>query len=534
MATYRNCAGVWGERSLRLGDVVRPQTTTDGGKQAAVTMVDLLLGGDVAGFVFGNGYHSRQRDWFASRYNRSWGGVGGNLNAGGNWDTVINELKETCVSAMPVHSRYDKRQKVTVYTVPAIGFIEQPIFVNQWKLDMQQQQHLPHPSDVADEDDGGKLSKKSAIVRKVLRDPYRYFYWRGEFLDTAYFYNATVPSSFVGASKKVATKLTQLSVVGLRTPEPPILPPEVKPFLKKVRGHNAAGRRVDLRHRWWASVYGKERNEWSDCAAYTAAVSEGGCTDDYLEIDLQFPRLVTHIATAGAEPMLDSFPDFDYAKHMNDRRCVAGVHLNKCAMTVKVNAGGQLGWVSSYELQVLDPLISKWRTVVVATANSDALSVAVLDLRPHFTRPGGLFARRLRIRPLTFVHSPTLRAVVYGSSSSSEEEEEGGGAPPITVEYTVAETRANADCRFVRDGLSVDYGYHQERRNQGRNAMSKDWKRHYHDQHIKYDWDASDPCNDDSEWAAAYAPQDDEAAAQNQSRLIKAYQSRTISWDFQS
>lgn len=213
---------------------------------------------------------------------------------------------------------------------------------------------------------------------------------------------------------------------------------------------------------------------------------------------------------------------------------MAGVQLRKCAAFVDVarSTAPPLGWVSSYELQILDPVTSKWRVIVAATtANSSALEVAMLDLRPYYTQSGGgVYARRLRIRPLTFVHSPTLRAVVYGRASTMEKEEEKTdenhsktAATPITVEYYVAETRAKADCRFVRNGLTRHYGY-CDMKQYDKYPYTKAKMRHYFGQCIMYDRNDEPP-------AAAAVEEEGAVMAENDTRL-KACRARRTLWDF--
>jgi hypothetical protein len=129
-----------------------------------------------------------------------------------------------------------------------------------------------------------------------------------------------------------------------------------------------------------------------------------------------------------------------------------------------------------------------------------------------------------------------------GKDDGKERGDNRAAPPPITVDYLVTETRAKADCRFVRDGLVQEYGYWSQSvigGMYGRYAFTKARRRHYFGQCTKYDRDDDDGImyNDrDKKYtlaASVWAPEDKVAMDRNQSGL-KAYRARTITWDFQS
>jgi hypothetical protein len=131
---------------------------------------------------------------------------------------------------------------------------------------------------------------------------------------------------------------------------------------------------------------------------------------------------------------------------------------------------GELSWVTSYEVHYRHHLTHKWHLLLVTSGNSDALSEAVLDLRPHFNTREGLFTQALRIRPLTHHHRPQMRVSVYGRDprqeqgvgSHDKQVEEGDCVQSKiedvpTIQYSIVDTRSASECRYVRDGLQLYY-----------------------------------------------------------------------------
>jgi hypothetical protein len=149
-----------------------------------------------------------------------------------------------------------------------------------------------------------------------------------------------------------------------------------------------------------------------------------------------------------------------------------GVKQHKFSSHVYVlkEGEGELSWVTSYEVHYRHHLTHKWHLLLVTSGNSDALSEAVLDLRPHFNTREGLFTQALRIRPLTHRHRPQMRVSVYGRDPRQEQEpqmaygSDGAGGQVSskaedvpTIEYTVADTRSVNACRYVRDGRQYNW-----------------------------------------------------------------------------
>jgi hypothetical protein len=115
MATLRKaccCSSCTQDYKAHLAAVVRPRTDfEDGSKEIAVSFVDLLLphcDAFINEATTGMGYSSRDK-------------IGGSLNSGGLWESVVCELEASClIKEERVHRH--RRTLMTVYTVPVVGF----------------------------------------------------------------------------------------------------------------------------------------------------------------------------------------------------------------------------------------------------------------------------------------------------------------------------------------------------------------------------------------------------------------------------
>jgi hypothetical protein len=159
------------------------------------------------------------------------------------------------------------------------------------------------------------------------------------------------------------------------------------------------------------------------------------------------------------------------------------IHRRKFAPYIYVlkEEESALAWVTSYEVHYRHHLTNRWTLLAVTAANSEALSEAVLDLRPYFNMREGLFTQYLRVRPLTHHLRPVMRVSVYGLDAQSAESTRGAGTansgviaqPTATpgedgvcgadeegafIEYAVRESCSHAASRCVRDGLRWFYG----------------------------------------------------------------------------
>ncbi len=116
MATLRKCNGSCcaGNSRARFTDVQRLRTAfEDGGSEVAVSTVDLLMN-DSDAFV------QQKRPCYGYGYGYN-GLIGGNMNKAAMWESIIDELEETCLSKI---ERPEKRGPhiETVYKVPVVGF----------------------------------------------------------------------------------------------------------------------------------------------------------------------------------------------------------------------------------------------------------------------------------------------------------------------------------------------------------------------------------------------------------------------------
>jgi hypothetical protein len=189
-----------------------------------------------------------------------------------------------------------------------------------------------------------------------------------------------------------------------------------------------------------------------------------------------------------------------------------GIQQRKFAPYIRVlkEEESALAWVTSYEVHYRHHLTNKWTLLAVTAANSDALSEAVLDLRPYFNMRDGLFTQYLRVRPLSHHLKPVMRVSVYGldpkrvphqpglSSGaargtlmasrfalSAEEEgverEESAAEKDddvATIEYTVVETTSRCQCRYVRDGLRsyyMQYRWRYDETSDRKALKNKEW-----------------------------------------------------------
>ena len=65
------------------------------------------------------------RDAFIQERTNSYGRIaGGNLNKGGAWEAVIEELEATCISKMERKDNRDRRLTQIIYCVPVVGYVQ--------------------------------------------------------------------------------------------------------------------------------------------------------------------------------------------------------------------------------------------------------------------------------------------------------------------------------------------------------------------------------------------------------------------------
>ena len=116
MATIRRtCTCRWCISSfgMNISEVKRHRTTfEDGSSEIAVSSVDFLVS-NTDSFVMGC------NKYYASKC------IGGNINKGGLWDTVLSELERTCISKVERLPKYGSQME-TVYTVPIVGHMQFP------------------------------------------------------------------------------------------------------------------------------------------------------------------------------------------------------------------------------------------------------------------------------------------------------------------------------------------------------------------------------------------------------------------------
>lgn len=117
MATLRKsccCTSCTGKFKARFTEIKRSCTSfEDGSEEIAVSSVDLMMSD---AFI---------RDKAQSSSYSSVSSIGGNFNKDCLWETVLEELENTCLSKV---ERIRKRERFTetVYTVPVIGYKQFP------------------------------------------------------------------------------------------------------------------------------------------------------------------------------------------------------------------------------------------------------------------------------------------------------------------------------------------------------------------------------------------------------------------------
>jgi hypothetical protein len=136
--------------------VQRLRTTfEDGGSEIAVSAVDLLMN-DTDAFI------QQKRPCYG--YNSS-GLIGGNMNKAGMWESIIDELEETCVSKIERPESGGPHLE-TVYKVPVIGF-------KQFTASTEDEDYMlgAYRSYQADDQYDSFANLKKSAVKKIKRNP---------------------------------------------------------------------------------------------------------------------------------------------------------------------------------------------------------------------------------------------------------------------------------------------------------------------------------------------------------------------------
>lgn len=225
-------------------------------------------------------------------------------------------------------------------------------------------------------------------------------------------------------------------------------------------------------------------------------------------------RISTCLSRNGMLRTFSTFNSFSLSVQFHLRIIGNGVKLSKFASYVNILKEDEfsLAWVTTYEVHYRHTVTNKWTLLCVTSANSDAFSEQVLDLRPYFNAKDGLLTQYLRIRPLEYIHQPKMRVSVYGidpqyncgingsivkgittarasgdrsaagrqtlveAGRIGEGKEEGDdegeystlGAEDVpTIEYAVAHGVSADNRKYVRDALST--GRYWDRYGQGKN-----------------------------------------------------------------
>lgn len=143
---------------LEFSDVERYSLKhDDGSREVAVSTVDLLLE-DCDAFILST---------ISNRFCYGSNCRNGNLNKHGMWESILNELENTCISKTTRSHKYNKKCE-TVYTVPVVGHkvFFPPATDDDFELGMYHELR----QNVGDDHNDSKKLTKSAM-KKIKRNP---------------------------------------------------------------------------------------------------------------------------------------------------------------------------------------------------------------------------------------------------------------------------------------------------------------------------------------------------------------------------
>eukprot|EP01032_Pedospumella_encystans_P008587 gene8587-10173_t len=445
---------------LMISGVVRQRVThDDGSKEVAISSVDFLFA-DTDNFILNDPHDSNCRYDCKCR--------NANLNKNKLWETVLAELESTCVSKS---ERVNKHHELgeTVYTVPVIGhkvFLP-PATDEDFELGAYRE--------IRDSRLGSKSTNERLVkstLKKIKLNPAQFMYWEGKYYDTTKVYAYKLETNGLKPLGDCSTPKPSMHTAVSNT--------NLVEFTKNITFHNSLHKR--------AHQYCRIQHQGADPLPffYSYRGGNGGWeqkgSNDYLEINLGYPRSITHIGTLGENPITTVFPTRKIVGRKRLRRFREnaddqeihflkqdgnGVRMTRFAQHVKVLTQEEqaLRWVTSYEVHYRHAVTNKWTLLAVTSANTDAFTEHILDLTPYFNAKDGLFTQYLRIKPVEFHNHPVMRVAVYGvdSKQSNKPTNDHNSAALAsnddvpTVTYTIIHSSPRAGPIYVRDGLPRYY-----------------------------------------------------------------------------
>lgn len=352
----------------------------------------------------------------------------GNLNKHGLWESVIGALESTCVGKIQRMHRSHLCLE-TVYSVPAIGH----------------KTFLPAVVQADDEEAAADLDNVPPSDKtRIKQNPSQFMHWDGRFFDVNCVHVVT------------ADHVLCAKPLGPRTAPTPALGKHVAEFTKNLKYSDCRHKR---HHRGHCQIVRDDGRVLSHlrCVGWSPS-----CEADFLEIDLAYPRCVTHLGTTGGFPSTKSFPYRELEERHYDaaaRHRRSHSH-NRFAPYIRVmdeHRVAALCWVTAYEVHYRHAITNKWTFLCATSANSDAFTEHLLDLRPYYTAATGLFTRGLRIRPLECHNGAWMRVSVYGRNDVDQQPivaAAPAAAVPTIIEYAVTHgAAAQSARRYVRDGV---------------------------------------------------------------------------------
>eukprot|EP01032_Pedospumella_encystans_P010196 gene10196-11934_t len=346
-----------------------------------------------------------------------------------------------------------------------------------------------------------KLNKSA--LKKIKRNPAQFLFWEGKYYDANKVYifkpecsnylqpigDTLAPRSDVLTSQSPAQRY--ISEAAEISQSKSKHQPTVE-FVKNVAYHNALHQRVNQSCQILHEGQSQNNNQSNYYGGSRMGCWEQLNTSDYLEINLGYPRCVTHIGTTGEFPQTCVFPSRATVGRTRIRKFRAeeetqqqthllshngnGVKVRKFAPHVRILKEDEysLSWVTSYEVHYRHTVTNKWTLIGTVPANSDAFTEHILDLSPYFNAKDGLFTQYLRIRPVEYHNKPHMRVSVYGVDKIVATQAAGEGlgekrvateAPTSsfdaddvpTITYAITDSTAHHASRYVRDGLRAYY-----------------------------------------------------------------------------
>lgn len=368
---------------------------------------------------------------------------GGNLNKRRRWELVRDELEATCVSKEThIHARDDKMYRNAIvyhrYTVPVIGHqVSLPVLPDE-RFDcgggalVGESEHGRRGSqfcDSATTEAGVAELRRRAAALAAVRDPKRFFSWRGGMYDAGLLYQMDKHENEDGSNDYTFTALGRL--------EPPP-PPEALEIERVCRaeyngyfrdGRNYGGRRTGARYKC-----GKAR--------------DGGA--NWIEFDLMRSRQITHLGVAGELPPHENFGRgcgprvvrYRKRRSVGNQRIdgvlrASGDFASEIKVVPQKHQVSEAAWVTKLNVQyrvVVGGKTSDWVDLVMGRqCNYDAYSEVLIDLTPvHMVGAEGLECRQIRVRPTDWHNRPAMRLAIYGPASAAKSDNR-------TIVYTLSE-----------------------------------------------------------------------------------------------